>query len=69
MSLLKYDITKKGQVDETTTRLEFETSDNGKEHEFEAIWDNALYARESEGYLLGLYYLVSWKSYSEEENI
>ena len=35
----------------------------------EAIWDSAVYARESEsGHLSGLYYLVSWKWYPEEEN-
>ena len=35
----------------------------------EAIWDSVVYARESEsGHLPGLYYLVSWKRYLEEEN-
>ena len=35
-----------------------------------AIWDSAVYARESKsGHLPGLYYLVSWKRYLEEENI
>ena len=34
----------------------------------EANWDIAVYARESEsGHLPDLYYLVSWKSYPEEE--
>ena len=30
--------------------------------------DSAVYAKESAGHLLGLYYLVSWKGYLEEEN-
>ena len=41
--------------------------DSGK-YKVEAICDNAVYARESAGHLLGLYYLVSWKGYPEEEN-
>ena len=42
--------------------------DSGK-YEVEAIWDNAVYAKKSKsGHLLGLYYLVSWKGYPEEEN-
>ena len=47
---------------------EFELGDN-KEYEMEAIRDSAVYARESEsGHLPGLYFLVSWKRYPEEEN-
>ncbi len=43
---------------------------NSKEYEVEAIRDSVVYAKESDsGYhLLGLYYLVSWKGYPEEEN-
>ena len=47
---------------------EFEP-DNNKEYEVETIRDSVVYARESEsGHLPGLYYLVSWKRYLEEEN-
>ena len=47
---------------------ELDASDNGK-YEVEAIRDSAIYARESEsGHLPGLYYLMSWKGYPEEEN-
>ena len=47
---------------------EFEPG-NDKEYEVEAIWDSAVYARESEsGHLPGLYYLVPWKGYPKEEN-
>ena len=50
--------------------MEFDTGDNGEKYNVEAIWNNAVYARESEsGHLPGLYYLVSWKGYLEEENI
>lgn len=65
--MLEEDITKKGRVDENT--IELDTGGNNKEYQFEAIWDNAIYANEStKGYLPELYYLVSWKSYPEEEN-
>ena len=48
-------------------QLEFEAG-NKKEYEADGIWDNTVYAKESAGQLSGLYYLVSWKSYPEEEN-
>lgn len=49
--------------------IEFENNSNGKEYEVEAICNNRVYAKESDtSYLLGLYYLVSYKGYSEEEN-
>ena len=66
MSLLKQDTTKKEQVHrENVEELD---RDEGQ-YEVEAIRDNAVYAKESEsGYLPGLYYLVSWKGYPEEEN-
>ena len=34
----------------------------------EAIRDSAVYAKEADGHLPGLYYLVAWKGYPEEEN-
>ena len=65
--LLVQNTTKKGRVNDM--QLEFEAGDN-KEYEVDGIWDNAVYAKESTtGQLPGLYYLVSWKSYPEEENI
>ena len=67
-SLLKQDTIRKGRVDKTT-QLEFEAGNN-KEYEMEGIRDSAVYAMESEvGHLLGLYYLVDWKGYLEEESI
>ena len=47
--------------------LKFDASNN-KEYEVEAIKDSAVYAKEAEGHLPGLYYLVSWKGYPEEES-
>ena len=42
---------------------------NSGEYKVEAIWDSVVYVRESTtGHLPGLYYLVSWKDYTEEEN-
>ena len=48
---------------------ELNAGDDSGEYKVEVIWDSAVYARESEsGHLSGLYYLVSWKGYPEEEN-
>ena len=33
-----------------------------------AIRDSVVYAKEADGYLPGLYYLVAWKGYPEEKN-
>ncbi len=67
VSLLEQNTTKKGRVDETTSRLEFENKGD-EEYEVEAIRNSAVYVSKSEGHLPGLYYLVSWKGYPEEEN-
>ena len=64
--LLEQDTTKKSRMNEFAEVPEFE-SDN-KEYEVEAIQDSAVDAREANGHLLGLYYLVSWKGYPEKEN-
>ena len=50
-------------------QLEFEDNNEGEEYKVEAICDSAVYAKESEsGQLPGLYYLISWKDFPEEEN-
>ena len=66
MSLLEQDTTRKGWVDENATELDAGNDKSG-EYEVEVIRDSAVYARESAGHLPGLYYLVSWKGYPEEE--
>ena len=50
--------------------MKFDASDDeSEEYKVEAIWDCAVYVRESEsGQLLGFYYLLSWKGYLEEGN-
>ena len=58
MSLLEQDITKKDQVDKKVTELDFEAGDS-EEYKVEAIWNNAVYAKELEGHLPGPYYLVA----------
>ena len=59
VSLLEQDITRKEQVKKVP---KLDAGDNSKEYEVETIWDNAVYAMESEsGHLPGLYYLVAWK--------
>ena len=46
---------------------EFDTGNN-KEYKVEAIINSAIYTKEAEKHLLGLYYLVSWKGYPEEKS-
>ena len=59
VSLQEQDTTRKEWVNENMTELEFDAS-NSKEYKVKAIWDNAVYAMESEsGHLLGFYYLVA----------
>ena len=66
MSLFEQDNTRKKQVDENNaTKLD---ASNSKEYKVEIIWDSAVYTKESEGYLPGFYYLLSWKGYLEEKN-
>ncbi len=55
-------------MDEITSRLGFKSDSDSEEYEFKAISNSAVYARESEGYLPALYYLVSWKGYPKKEN-
>ncbi len=50
----------KERVDEIMSKLEFESDDNGKEYEVEAIRNSEVYAKELDsGHLSGFYYLVS----------
>ena len=68
ISLLKHDITKKKPVDKRIKELELEAG-NSKEYKVEAIQDSDVYTSKSEsGQLPGLYYLIAWKGYLEEEN-
>lgn len=55
-------------MDKTTSQLEFEGRDNGKEYEVKKIWNYVVYAKELEDYLLSLCYLVLWKGYLKEKN-
>ena len=67
MSLLEQETTRKGRVNKNVT--EFKAGSNEKEYEVEKIGDSTVYAKESAaGHLPGPYYLISWKSYPEEEN-
>ena len=69
VSLLEQNPTRKEGVNKlfSEPELEFDTG-NIKEYKVEAIKDSAIYAKEAEGHLLSLYYLVSKKSYSEEKS-
>ena len=69
MSLLKQDTTRKWRINELFPEPEPEFDvGNNKEYEVKAIIDSAVYAKEAEGHLPGLYYLVSWKGYLEEKS-
>ncbi len=52
---------------EPEKEVEFEAGDN-KEYKVEAIIDSAVYGQQANDQMPGLYYLVSWKGYPEEEN-
>ena len=68
ISLLEQDTTRKEQVEDNMTQLEFETGDEAK-YKVEAIWNSAIYARKLQaGHLLGVYDLILWKDYPKEEN-
>ena len=67
-SLLEHNTTKKKCVNKEVRQMEFNTGNNSGEYKVETIRNNTVYARESKGHLPGLYYLVSWKEYLEEEN-
>ena len=58
MSLLEQYITRRERIDKIVTELQFDTG-NTKKNKVEAIRESAIYAKESEGYLPGLYYLVA----------
>ena len=69
VSLLEQDTTRKDLVDKKVRQIEFDAGDNSREYKLEVIWDSAVYAKElKSGHLPGLYYLVLWKGYPEEEN-
>ena len=66
VSLLEEDTTRKERVDKQVMKQE---AGDSEEYKVEAIRDSAVYASELEsGQLPGLYYLVAWKGYPEEEN-
>ncbi len=72
MSLLEYDITRRGLVNkallEPEKDLEFEAGGN-KEYKVKAIINSVVYGQwVNSNQMLGLYYLVLWKGYPEEEN-
>ena len=54
-------------MDETISQIELKEG-NSEKYKVKAICENAVYASKLEGHLLSFYYLVSWKSYLEEEN-
>ena len=67
MLLLKQDTTRKERVDKKVPKFDAGNKDS-KKYKVETIWHSAVYARESKKHLPGLYYLITWKGYSEKEN-
>ena len=68
MSLLEQDTTRKKQVSKKVLEWNAGNKDS-KGYKVEAICDSAVYANKSKSsYLPSLYYLVTWKGYSKEEN-
>ena len=68
VSLLEQNTTRKKRVSKKVPELDAGNKDS-EEYKMEAIWNSAVYANKSEsGHLSGLYYLVTWKGYPEEEN-
>ncbi len=71
MSLLEQDTTRKRWVDNKALpepEKEFEAEDD-KEYEVETIIDSAMYDQQiNNSQMPDFYYLISWKSYPEEEN-
>ena len=66
--LLEKDIIKKKCIDENMIKLDAGNK-NSKEYKVKTIWDSAVYAKKlKSSQLPGFYYLVVWKSYSEEKN-
>ena len=58
MSLLEQDITRKGWVDDENV-VELDTGDESGKYEVEAIRNSAVYAKEVDRDLPGLYYLIT----------
>ena len=54
-------------MNEFTEMPRFDKGDD-KEYEVEAIQDSVVYAKKTDRYLPGLYYLVAWKGHLDEEN-
>ena len=67
LSLLEQSIIQKEQINKKIIELECNAG-NSQEFKVEAVWENAIYANKAEGHLPGLYYLIVWKRYFEEEN-
>ena len=63
--LLEQDTTRKAREFSVP---KFEPGDNDKKYKVEAIRDSAVYAKDTDSHLPGLYSLIAWKGYPKEEN-
>lgn len=67
--LLEQDIIRKRQVNKSLGREPELNTGKDREYKIKAIKDSAVYAEVAKGQLLGLYYLIFCKGYSEDESI
>lgn len=67
--LLEKDIIKRERIDKKVKKeIEFDTrSDSKSKYKVRKSWDNAVYIKMFDGYLLELYYLNVWKGYLEKK--
>ena len=65
VSLLEQGTTRKERVKKVP---KLKNGNDSKEYKIKVIWNSMVYARESEGHLPRLYYLVEWKGYPKEKN-
>lgn len=58
ISFMKKSETKKKQMNKSLLMLEFKASNN-KQYKIKTIQDSSVYAKKANGYLSGLYYLIT----------
>lgn len=69
MSLLKQDITRRGQIDKEFINLDPNQEldlRNNKEYEVKSIKDSVVHTKKAQNQLPGLYYLIFWKDFPKE---
>ncbi len=68
MSLLEYEIKKKGWIDKTTFQLKFEANNKNKKYKVKRIWDSAMYVRGSGDHLQSFIYRFCKKAIPKKKS-